>query len=185
MRLFVSVDLPDVADAVSAFQEDLEPIPGIRCTDSDNIHVTLKFLGEVSSDRLDVVDGAVDRAVERSGVDPFDVHLTGLGAFPSQEYITVVWAGVEQGGTALQRLHESVEAELTAEGFEQEEHSFTPHATIARMDHAAGKERVQALLRDRDPDLGVQHVEAVALTESTLREAGPEYETVRAYPLTS
>lgn len=183
MRLFVSVDLPALGDAVASFQEELEPISGIRCTDPGNTHVTLKFLGEVDADRLDVVSAAVERAVEGSGLEPFDVQLSGLGAFPSREYITVVWAGVEEGATPLQRLFEAVEAELTAEGFEPEEHSFTPHATIARMDHAAGKDRVQDLLRTRDPDLGVQHVETVALTESTLTDGGPEYETVQAFPL--
>lgn len=185
MRLFVSVDLPDVAAAVSSVQDVLEPIPGIRCTDPENLHVTLKFLGEVEVDRLDIVQDAVDRAVQRSTVAPFDVHLRGLGAFPSREYITVVWAGVDEGGTHLRKLHEAVEAELTAEGFEDEEHAFTPHATIARMDHAAGKDRVQALLRDREPDMGVQRVETVALTESTLTDSGPRYETVQAYPLHS
>lgn len=183
MRLFVSVDLPAVGDAVASFQEALEPISGIRCTDPGNTHVTVKFLGEVDADRLDVVTAAVDRAVERSGVEPFDVHLSGLGAFPSQEYITVVWAGVEEGATPLQRLFDAVEAELTDVGFDPEEHTFTPHATIARMDHAGGKDRVQELLRTRDPDLGVQHVETVALTESTLTAAGPEYETVQAFSL--
>jgi 2'-5' RNA ligase len=183
VRLFVSVDLHDLGDAVSSVQDALQPIPGIRCTDPENTHVTLKFLGEVETERLDTVTTAVERGVERSGVEPFDLHLAGLGAFPSQEYITVVWAGVDEGATPLRQLHETVEAELTAPGFEPEEHSFTPHATIARMDHAAGKDRVQDLLRTRDPELGIQHVETVALTESTLTESGPVYETLDRFPL--
>lgn len=183
MRLFVSVDLPDVAEAVATLQEDIEPISGIRCTDPMDTHITLKFLGEVDADRLPDITSAVEVAVAESGVEPFDAHLTGLGAFPSEDYITVVWVGVEEGSEPLRRLQTPIEDRLTAIGFDPEDHDFTPHATIARMDHAGGKEEVQELLRTKTPDLGTQTVEHVAVTESTLTESGPEYETVATVPL--
>lgn len=64
-----------------------------------------------------------------------------------------------------------------------EEHRFTPHATIARMRDARRKEHVQAVVRERDPDVGDLRVEAVRLTESTLTPDGPEYEAVAAFGL--
>jgi 2'-5' RNA ligase len=183
VRLFVSVDLPDLADAVAALQAELEPAPGIRLTDPDNTHVTLKFLGEVSAGRVPSVSAAVEEAVAESGVGPFDVRLSGVGAFPSEEYITVVWVGVEDGSRTLSTLHEALERRLTAMGFDAADHEFTPHATVARMDHAGGKDRVTRLLKERDPDLGIQHVDTVALTESTLGDDGSVYETLTAVPL--
>lgn len=183
MRLFVSVDLPDLAGAVATVQEEFESISGLRCTDPTDTHITLKFLGDVDADRLTDVTNAVESGVAESGVEPFDAHLAGLGAFPSQEYITVVWVGVDEGSEALHRLQAPLEDHLTAIGFDAEEHEFTPHATIARMDHAGGKERVQELLRTHSPALGTQHVDHVAITESTLTDAGPEYETVATVPL--
>lgn len=178
MRLFVSVDLPDLATAVATVQEEFRSISGLRCTDPTDTHITLKFLGEVDADRLTDVTNAVEAAVAESGVRPFDAHLTGLGAFPSQDYITVVWVGVDEGAEALRRLQEPIEDHLTAIGFDPEDHDFTPHATIARMDHAGGKEQIQELLRTHTPDLGTQHVDHVAITKSTLTDLGPEYETV-------
>jgi 2'-5' RNA ligase len=168
VRLFVSVDLPDIAEAVATLQDEFDPISGIRPTQPRNTHITLKFLGEVDADRLTEIRSAVETAVVDSGVRPFDAHMTGLGAFPSGE---------------LRRLQAPIEDELTAIGFDPEDHDFTPHATVARMDHAGGKEQVQELLRTHSPDLGTQHVDHVALTESTLTDTGPEYETVARIPL--
>lgn len=184
MRLFVSVDLPDVADAVADLQAEFGDADGLRFTDPAQTHVTLKFLGGVDTDRLDTVEAALDRAVDDADVDPFDVEVRGLGAFPSEDYITVVWVGVTPtGDPVLKRLHDHIEAEYTALGFDPEDHSFTPHATIARMDHAGGKELVQSKLRALDPTLGTHHVDTVTLTESTLTDDGPVYDTRYAVAL--
>ncbi|MFB6103977.1 MAG: RNA 2',3'-cyclic phosphodiesterase [Halobacteriaceae archaeon] len=183
MRLFVSVDLPAVAAAVADLQS-LFPGDGLRFTDPAQLHVTLKFLGHTDPDRLDSITAALDRAVATAGVDPFDVTVGGLGAFPSPEYINVIWVGIRSNGdTALVRLHEAVEAELVDLGFDPADHEFTPHATIARMDHAGSKSEVQTLLEHRDPDLGTQHVDAIHLTESTLTDTGPVYEHVHTTAL--
>jgi len=183
MRLFVSVDLPDIAAAVADLQTTF-PGDGLRFTDPDQTHVTLKFLGHTDPDRLDSITAALDRAVADADVAPFDATIGGLGAFPDHEYINVIWVGVRSDGDApLRRLHEAVEAELVALGFDPEDHEFTPHATIARMDHAGSKAAVQTLLANRDPELGTQHVDAVHLTESTLTDTGPVYDHVHTVPL--
>ncbi|MFB6111125.1 MAG: RNA 2',3'-cyclic phosphodiesterase [Halobacteriaceae archaeon] len=183
MRLFVSVDLPELADAIAAVQRELAPAAGLRLTDPANAHVTVKFLGEVEPDRLDAVSEALETAVWESDVGPFELSLGGLGAFPSTEYIQVVWVGVDAGSGSLTTLHEAVEAEYTAMGFDPTDHEFTPHVTIGRMDHGGGKERVQQVLRERDPAIGRHAVEEVALTESTLTDTGPEYDRITTVPL--
>jgi 2'-5' RNA ligase len=186
MRLFVSVDLPDeLTDAVRAVQERFEGVDGLNFTDPTQAHLTLKFLGEVDPDRTDELVAALETAVADAGVDPFEATVGGLGAFPSEEYIRVVWLGVRADGGAerLARLADAVERETTALGFDERDHAFTPHVTLARMDHAGGKALVQRVLADADPDVGSVTVDEVRLTESRLTDDGPEYTTVERVPL--
>jgi 2'-5' RNA ligase len=184
MRLFLSVDLPPgLAGAVETLQERFSAAEGLRFTDPTQAHVTLKFLGEVDPDRVDEVETAVSEAVTAADIAPFRATVGGLGAFPSPEYISVVWVGLEEGGEQLTRLHGALEAATTEMGFEPEQHEFTPHVTIARMDDARGKDLVQRRLREDDPTVGSFDVGEVRLTESTLTESGPTYETVARFPL--
>ncbi|ESP87895.1 RNA 2',3'-cyclic phosphodiesterase [Candidatus Halobonum tyrrellensis] len=183
-RLFVSVDLPDdLASAFSAAGAPLDGVESLRFTDPEGAHCTLKFLGDVPDEAVSGVTDALETAVADADVGPFDAEVGGVGAFPSREYISVVWVGVREGSAELTRLHEAVERETTALGFDAEDHEFTPHFTLARMDDARGKERVQSFLDDADPTVGTFRVEAVGLTESTLTDGGPEYSTVERVEL--
>jgi len=184
MRLFVSVDLPDeLTDAVADVQSLFADASGVDPTDPAGTHVTLKFLGETGRQRLPAVEDAVGTAVADADVDPFTVEYGDLGVFPSREHISVIWVGVREGADELAALHDAVERETTAIGFEPEDHEFTPHATVARMRHAGGKERVQAVVIEEAPDVGAATVDEVRLTESTLTDDGPAYETVTAFEL--
>lgn len=180
-RLFVSVDLDGLADAVQEVQEPFR-MDGLNLTDPAQAHVTLKFLGDVAESRLDVIRDALSRGVANADVAPFEARFAGYGVFPSLDYISVVWCGVKDGSEQLIQLHEVVEQEMTAIGFDPEEHEFTPHVTLARMDHAANKQQVQHAVRERDPEVGTLQVEELRLTESTLTPDGPVYDTVAAYP---
>jgi len=180
MRAFVSVDLDSLSEAVERVQEPFD-LPGVDPVDPAAAHVTVKFLGEV--EEPDRVVDALDRAVESADVAPFTARFGGYGVFPSMGYISVVWAGVESGDAELTQLHEAVEREATALGFEPEEHPFTAHVTLARMRDARSKSVVQELVSEREPTLGEQRVEELRLTESTLTDDGPVYETVAAVSL--
>lgn len=183
MRLFVSVDLPaSLTDGVAAVQDDLAEASGLDFTDPDQAHLTLKFLGDTDPAELDQLVDAIEAAVDESRVDPFEATFGGLGVFPSPDYIRVVWLGVESGGESFTRLFDALEDRTVALGFDAESHDFTPHVTIARMDHAGGKELVQQAL-ERDYRVGSMTVEEVRLKESHLRSDGPEYETVDRFPL--
>jgi len=184
MRLFVSVDLPDEFTApIADLQDELANAGGLNSTDPEQAHVTLTFLGDVDEARLPELSDELAAAIDVADVDPFTVRYGGLGVFPSLDYISVVWLGVEDGSEELTRLHEAIEDRTTAIGFEPESHEFTPHVTLARMDHAGGKEHVQKLVRDRDPTIGGTRVESVRLTESTLTADGPVYSTVERFAL--
>ncbi|SEO58216.1 2'-5' RNA ligase [Halogranum amylolyticum] len=184
MRLFVSIDLPDaLADAVADVQKPLRDAKGLTLVDPQQTHVTLKFLGDVDEDRLADVEEAIETAVDAAAVGPFEATVAGLGVFPSLDYISVVWAGVEDGADEMTRLHEAVERETTAIGFDAEDHEFTPHVTLGRMKDARGKETVQRAVGGDPPNLGSFRVEQVRLTESTLTPDGPTYETVTRFSL--
>lgn len=184
MRLFVSVDLPDdLAEPVADLQDEFNDASGLNFIDPEQAHVTLKFLGDVDGERVPDLESELEAAVADAGVNPFPVRYGGLGVFPSLEYISVVWFGTETGGDELTALHEAIEERTTEMGFEAESHEFTPHVTLARMEHAGGKELVQELVREREPTVGETRVEEVRLTESTLTEEGPVYSTVARFPL--
>ncbi|ELY46738.1 RNA 2',3'-cyclic phosphodiesterase [Natronorubrum sulfidifaciens] len=184
MRLFVSVDLPDdLTEAVANLQAEFEDASGLNFTDPEQTHVTLTFLGDVDEDRLPALERELSAAVDGADVDPFPVRYGGLGVFPSLEYISVLWVGTETGGEELTRLHEAIERRTTDMGFEAESHEFTPHVTIARMDHAGGKALVQELVEEREPTIGETRVDEIRLTESTLTGGGPVYSTVTSFPL--
>jgi len=182
-RLFVSVDLDGLADEVAAVQDRFEDASGLKFTDPAQAHVTLKFLGDTDPDRLTALREALAAAVADAGVAPFAVEFGGLGVFPSLDYISVVWLGTRTGGDELTRLHEAVEDRTTALGFDPEDHEFTPHVTLARMEHAGGKELVQNVVENEDPDAGRLRVEEIRLKESRLGPEGPNYETVERFQL--
>ncbi|XVH32902.1 RNA 2',3'-cyclic phosphodiesterase [Haloferacaceae archaeon DSL9] len=184
MRLFVSVDLPAPLEAaVSDAQDRFRPADCLRFVDPSQAHLTLKFLGDVGADRLPAVEAAIESAVTAANVAPFELTVSGFGVFPSLDYISVVWAGVDDGGRELTRLHEAIEREATAVGFDPERHEFTPHITLARMDDARDKETVRRVVADASPTLGAFRVEQIRLKESALGPDGPTYGTVRRFDL--
>ncbi|ALG83014.1 RNA 2',3'-cyclic phosphodiesterase [Halanaeroarchaeum sulfurireducens] len=184
MRLFVSVDLPDdLTEEVAAVQDRLEDASGLDFTDPAQAHVTMKFLGETPPHQVDEIVDALETAVEESGVAPFEATYGGLGVFPSLRYISVVWLGVSDGEREFERLHAPIESELVDIGFDEADHEFTPHVTLARMNHAGGKDLVQRVVREESPVVWTATVGEVQLTESTLTSEGPVYETVASVPL--
>lgn len=184
IRAFFAVTIPEsLAQPIADVQAALPDAAGLRPVDPADAHVTLTFLGDVPAADLDAVVEAGERAVDRAGVEPFECSITGLGVFPSLEYISVVWAGVEEGRAELTRLHEALEAETTALGVDPTAHEFTPHVTLARMDDGRGKELVREVVGERHPEVGTVEVDSVRLVESTLTDEGPVYDTIETVEL--
>lgn len=182
-RLFVSIDLDGLGEEVASVQALFEEAPGLNLTDPEQAHVTMKFLGDTPDHRLDDVVAALEDAVAAADVGPFTAEFGGLGVFPSLEYISVVWLGVRRGSEAMTTIQDALEPRLVDLGFDEEDHEFTPHVTLARMEHAGGKEHVQKQVRERDPTAGTLAVEEVRLTESVLTPDGPEYATLERVTL--
>ncbi|MFC7204980.1 RNA 2',3'-cyclic phosphodiesterase [Haloferax namakaokahaiae] len=179
MRLFLAIDLPaslsrEVADAQALFAD----ADGLRFTNPKQAHITLKFLGETPPDQLRPVADAVETAIDEAGVEPFDASLGGLGAFPSLDYIRVVWTGVRDGAREMVHLHDALDPELATLGFEPDERDFSPHLTLARMNDARSKTYVREVIEDEAPELGSFRVREIRVKKSDLTAEGPNYETV-------
>lgn len=184
MRLFVSIDLTDdVRESVAGVQDRFRDAEGLSFVDPEQAHVTLTFLGDTDEDDLPALTDALAATVEDVNFGPFRAEFGGLGVFPSLDYIRVLWLGVREGSEEMTLLHEAVEPRVSDLGFDPEEHEFTPHVTLARMEHAGGKELVQENVRELDPDAGRMEVEEIRLTKSELTSDGPEYSTVEAFEL--
>src|SRR5690242_14294019 len=122
-RLFVAVDLPDtVKHALVAIQPSVSP--GVRPAKSEQMHVTLHFIGDAESDRIaDALSAVAEPA--------FSLAMKGVGQFRSRDRALTLWAGIGEC-PGLQRLHVSVAAALATSGFRPETRPFSPHVTLAR-----------------------------------------------------
>jgi 2'-5' RNA ligase len=147
IRTFVCIEVPPAIKArIEALQRALRrndaPISWVK---PSNIHLTIKFLGDVAASRIEHLRQAVERACQ--SVSPFDITVDGAGCFPSAKSPRVLWVGLAPLPDELRRLHSNIEAELESEGFAREAKRFSPHLTIGRVrDPFKAKPTVEALL---------------------------------------
>ncbi|MEM3086612.1 MAG: RNA 2',3'-cyclic phosphodiesterase [Halobacteria archaeon] len=182
MRLFLALEIPEsVRSRLVQLQGDL---PGkLKLVEPQNIHITLKFLGEVAEPRAADVRGAL-APLETPA---FGAGATGFGVFPGPGNPRVLWAGMGRGAAEAAALSREVDGRLAPLGFPREKR-FVPHATLARVKFmdGAGKARLRALLEARRGSVfGEWRVGTVALKKSTLTPAGPLYSDVEVFPLAS
>ena len=183
IRTFIAVELPrEIHDKLKQLQDDLKAfMPDVRWIKYENVHLTLKFLGDVQISRIDAISEAV-RDVARQ-FSPFTTSLTGIGAFPDSRKPRVVWVGLEKGGDKLIEIAELIEASMRKLGFPREKRKFSPHLTVGRVrrltDPAA---MTQALERSAVGELGEFVVERVSLIRSQLDPAGSIYTILTEAP---
>ncbi|MGH9967172.1 MAG: RNA 2',3'-cyclic phosphodiesterase [Pyrinomonadaceae bacterium] len=134
-RVFCAVGLP--ADVRGHLAEHInrlrEAVPNSQASWSraENIHLTLKFLGETKTHRIEHLSNAAAQAVE--GLSPFQISLEGNGVFPKRGLPRVLWIGVEDESGKLARLYSRLEEACVREGFRNEQRPFSPHLTLARL----------------------------------------------------
>jgi 2'-5' RNA ligase len=191
IRTFVAIELDDaLLTVLRQVQDELKRAPVARLArwvSADGIHLTLKFLGDVSSDRVPEITQAIERGCRSFA--PFRISLSAAGFFPNAHRLRVVWVGVGGDVETLLRLQRAVEAELNALGFPPEGRGFQPHLTLARVrDYARPAEREELAKRigavqvDSHSEMQVR---AVHLIRSELRPTGAVYTHLAAVPLGS
>ena len=175
MRLFLAVNLPDqMKKRLSELAQGLKPLGKLKLVEEENIHLTLKFLGDAES-------GQVIEALKSVKHEPFGVSLKGVGVFPSLSYIRVVWAGCDRGAQDVVTLHEKVEKALPSF---KKDRDFHPHATLARVKFPKDKRGLVGFVEEnKDTEFGEFGVKSFDLMKSELTREGPRYDVVESFLL--
>ena len=184
IRTFVAVCLDaELRSRISAIQERVKKLaPNVKWVAPENLHVTLKFLGNVREDRVARAQAAIDEVAREFAA--FDLSVSGLGVFPSAMRPRVVWVGVEEGREQLVALAKAVEDRLVKAGFEKEEKPFKSHITIGRVKEGRPVGDLTDGLAGIDAgEIGRQRVDGVVVMESMLRPEGPEYTPLSVHKL--
>jgi RNA 2',3'-cyclic 3'-phosphodiesterase len=180
MRLFVALEIPRaVRDNLATLIKDLRTAdPKARWVRPENIHVTLKFIGEASPEKVQFIRGAL------SGVhSELEVELSfrGLGFFPNVKRPRVLWAGINASPN-LQSLAGDIDGSLEKLGFPREQRPFVPHLTIARFQPPRIHEKLQsAIAQSSGREFGPLRTREFHLIESKLKPSGAEYTTIESF----
>ena len=172
-RGFIAIDV----EPTKAIEEFLwairESQADVKVVEPENIHVTLRFLGDVEMSQLDGITKMIDKAV--TDAEPFDIKLIGSGVFPNRSYVRVVWIGLDVE-PVLEQIVERLEKGLLELGFKPDRRKFSPHLTIGRVRTAWKKEELMKVVDAfHDREFGVKHVTSIRLMQSELTKEGPIY----------
>ena len=180
VRAFIAIELPPtIRRSLWEIERSIQnrPTRNIKWVPEGNIHLTLKFLGDVPVSQVPDIAAVVEKVA--SGTRPLHLAVVGLGAFPSQSQPRVLWAGLEGDTEALVSLAAGIDAALTGLGFPREARPFTPHLTLARVRPEAPLDEKrgigEALASSQLPG-GLEFVaDSVTLMKSVLRPEGASY----------
>jgi len=141
-----------------------------------NIHITLRFLGDVTSSMVD----RISQEMQSLTFKPFDVEIRGIGAFPNLRYTKVIWAGIREGGEELGKIFDQLEPRLRLLGFAPDLKGFNPHLTIARVRGGRNKSELIRSVTEMDAfEFGNVRAESLRLKKSVLTPQGPIYSLLK------
>jgi len=180
MRLFIAIDLPEeIRAGLAAVQRELLPTTNsARWVAADSIHLTLKFIGEVSDKQIKDIDDALAGITWK----PFQVTVRGVGFFPGTRSPRVFWAGLQ--APTMAGLAEKIDARMEQAGFEKEKRAFRAHVTLARAkDTRLDSALVAAAANFENHEFGSFIVDRCFLYQSELTPSGPIYTKLKEYLL--
>lgn len=185
LRTFIAVEIDErIRRAAAQVADELRTAGAeIGWVAPHNMHLTLKFLGDVAEERIPQVGEAVAQAVV--GTAPFDLEIRGVGAFPNAARPRTLWLGTGSGQTQLGSLADRVETALTALGFAAEDRPFHAHLTLGRVRRPTrALANLTPMLKQRaDLSLGLSKIQEVVVFSSQLQRGGPIYEAIRRVSL--
>lgn len=185
MRLFVAFDIPEKAREILSGVADAkrEELAGARWVRPENLHLTLKFIGEYREDDLGRLSQEIRAAAERC--PSFTAALGGCGAFPSRRKARVIWVGLSEGADEAGHVARKLDARLEKVGIKREPRPFRGHLTLARLkrpgDCTEGLEGIEAMLEELEKIPFV--IGEVTLYRSILGPQGPKYTVLERIPL--
>ena len=184
MRLFVAVEIPSAvrANLTQLVRHFRAFWPQTRWVRAENLHVTLKFIGEVEETKARGI--CAELAKVRSDA-PVMLDFRGLGFFPNEKHPRVFWAGI-QASPNLKTLTADIERALEAVEIPREGREFSPHLTLARFERQKPPEALRAAIRENAAhEFGSLQTNQFHLIESKLRPSGAEYTTVASFTFTA
>jgi 2'-5' RNA ligase len=179
VRCFIAIELTEeLKRGLRELQAQLKAASQapVKWVEPENIHLTLKFLGNVAPGRIEEIAQAMTEAVR--GTSPFSLEVKELGVFPNPRRVQIAWVGLGGEVDKLSRLQQRIESGLAKLGFAPENRRFTPHLTLARLrDHAtpAERERLGQTIAETEFTGGSFSVDSVKLMKSRLTREGPIY----------
>jgi 2'-5' RNA ligase len=176
MRAFLGISIPDeLKPRIESIQDNFYNFD-IKFVEKENLHFNLKFFGEIDEEKTKKLKKVLEDICKQ--FKPFEIKISGVGAFPNRNYVRVIWLGVKDGYQALASLAEMIEKALESMGFETEE-KFVPHLTLGRVRSGRNKNELIALLKElENVEIGKMTVDKITLFQSKLSPNGPVYEEV-------
>jgi 2'-5' RNA ligase len=180
VRLFVALQISEeIRGRIAALIGELKPLDDSwKWTRAENLHVTLKFLGETSADKLE----SVKKALQNVACEfPIPLRFCGLGFFPNERKPRVLWAGMD-AAKSLPALALAIDESLARIGFPREDRAFTPHLTLARSKDGRFAAKLRVRIENRaQSEFGATNASAFHLIESKLKPGGAEYTTLESF----
>jgi 2'-5' RNA ligase len=180
MRSFIAVNLPQtVKDEIDGIVSRLRPAgPPARWVPGDNMHLTLKFLDEITEDQVVPLRDAI---VSVAGALPaFEVTLSGFGVFPNEQRARIFWVGIEQGFDTLKTLARDIDRAIAPLGFPRENRPFSAHVTLARLREPGPVDRLIRAASHVPYNSGAIRVASVELMRSVLSPKGAQYSVLES-----
>lgn len=188
IRAFIAVKIDErIREMAASLQRTLNRGDSrVKWVETNNLHLTLKFLGDIPEDNLPLYYQALERGA--SDFSPFKVTFQGLGAFPNLKRPRVLWMGVREGKEKLSALSKSISSSLVQASLLEEKelksNRFSPHLTLGRVRSQKNLEDIMEILKDKQNILvGTMEINQIHLIKSTLTPKGPHYEALKNFSL--
>ncbi|MFH1888628.1 MAG: RNA 2',3'-cyclic phosphodiesterase [Candidatus Omnitrophota bacterium] len=182
MRAFIAIELPqEIKDSLENLQEELKTARSdVKWVRPENIHLTMKFLGEINDKQLDKINDIIDQAVEKR--NSFRMRISSLGAFPKIDSPRVIWIGIDTGDKEVKEMAAELEEKIAEIGISKEERQFSSHITIGRTRSPLNREKLVVYIKNKADLCGKNlefYVGMITLFKSTLTPKGPIYEALK------
>ncbi len=182
VRAFLCIDIDDdmLLSRVSQIQQKLDQQAAkMKIVEINNIHFTLRFFGDTSIEKIN----QIREHLEKIEIEPFEIIIGGVGAFPNKKRPRVVWIGVTHHGEQVRDLKQDIDSLLQSIGYQPERRKYTPHATIARIRQVNDTGRIASNLEGLvDEPIGTMTVSGFKMMKSTLTPSGPIYDILWNIP---
>mgnify|MGYP001202575620 CR=1 FL=1 len=176
-RGFIAIDIESNKKLIEFENEVKKTGTDLKLVEPKNVHITLKFLGDIEETLADELEKIIINAVKE--MKSFDIQLKGTGVFPNNNYIKVVWLGI-QNSKPIAEIAQRIDEQTSKIGFEKERRSFSPHLTISRVKTVKNKDQLlQVLEKYRDVEFADIKVDNIKLKKSELTPNGPIYTDIK------